>query len=246
MASLASELQLRPDEFAFYFQSEAGVEAHELGLFLQRAATVAKRQGAELRVTTTKSGSLAVILQAFRRSRRAPAGRDEVAKPPTAVRAASAGLAITVAGAIIYAMTPRPGHVTPLAKAGAEVVEKCHVQQIQVVTIKETTVVMDENRAQRVREFQDIERRRSLALPPAEVQLLIGAARKGTLSGDVVDVEGELHFRPDGYRYLVPINMGISDAAQELYPRAHFRVQADLRTLDGQPDTIIIHSATRV
>jgi hypothetical protein len=246
MASLASELQLRPDEFAFYFQSEAGVEAHELGVFLQRAATVARGKGAELRVSATKPGSLAIILRAARKSPTTEAAGKEFAKAPIATTAASVALAGAVAGAIIYAMNPQPGQVTPLAKAGAKVIEKCHVQQIEVITVDKSIVVMDQDRAQRVRQIQRVERRRSLELPPREVQMLIGAAREGMLSGGVVDVEGELHFRPDGYRYLVPINMDRSEAAEDLYPQAHFRVRADLRTLDGQPDTIIIHSATRV
>lgn len=245
MASLASELDLRPDEFAFYFRSELGVEAHELGVFLQRAATVAKRQGAELRVSATRPGSLAVILRALRKSPTARAAQNEFAKAPVATTAAGVALVGAVVGAILYAMSPQPGRVTPLAKAGAEVVEKCHVEQIEVITINKSTVVMDQDRARRVREIQRVERRRSPALPPRDVQMLVSAARKGLLSGSVVEVEGELHFRPEGYRYWVPIDMARSEAAEELYPQAYFRVHADLTTLAGQPDTIIIHSATR-
>lgn len=39
----------------------------------------------------------------------------------------------------------------------------------------------------------------------------------------------DLHFRPDRYRYLVPIDLIGSDAAEDLHSGAHFRVFAALR-----------------
>lgn len=245
MASLASELQLRPDELAFYFRSEEGVDALELGVFLQRAATVARSRGADLRVTATREGSLAVILRAVRKSSIAKNARKEFTKAPIATTAAGAGLVGMVAGAIIYAMSPNTGKATPLAKAGADVVEQSHVTEIHVVTLNKTTVVMDEIRARQVREVVHRRKRRIPALSRPEVQELIGYAREGSLSGAVLDVGGELHFRPDGYRYLVPIDPR-SEAAEELFPDAHFQVRGEVTTHHGQPNTIIIHSARRV
>jgi hypothetical protein len=150
-----------------------------------------------------------------------------------------------VATAIAYAMSPDAGQVTPLAKAGAEIVEQCDIEQIQIVTNQETIVVMDEERARRVREIARAQKRGSPVLSAPDVQKLIGSAREGSLSGEVIDVAGELHFRPDGYRYLVPIDARQSNA-EEIYPDAHFRVKADLSTHRGQPDMIIIHSATQI
>jgi hypothetical protein len=246
MVSLGSELQLRPDELAFYFRSELGVEAHELGVFLQRAATVTRRRGIELRVTATRPGSLAVVLRAIRKSKTVRAAKKEFAKAPLAAAVSGATLVGLAASAIIHAMSPDVDDPSPLARAGADVVDQSRVTQIEVVTIQNSVLVMNEDRAKRIREIQSRPRTRPPELSAPEVQELIGYAREGSLSGAILDVGGELHFRPDGYRYLVPIDLGRSEAREEIYPDAHFRVRAEILTLRGQPDYIVIHSAHRV
>jgi hypothetical protein len=234
MASRAEELALSADEFAFYFRSDKGVEAHELGIFLQRAATVARQQRVDLLVIATRSGSLAVILKALRK---------EFKKAPAATTAAGMAVVGPIVAAIVYAMSPHSGQATPLAKAGSELIEQSHVEQIEVVTINETIVVMDEDRAREIREIERRNKRQVRSLPAPQVQELIEYARKGALDGAVVDVEGELHFRPDGYRYLVPIDIRRSDVTSELYGGSHIRVSAEILTHRGQPDSIVIHEA---
>jgi hypothetical protein len=237
-------LGLGADEFAFYFRGARGVEANELGLFLQRAATVARQQGAELRVNALEPGSLAVIIKAIKRSRAARALRHEFGNTPIQATAAGATLVVLVVSALAKAMSPESGEAKPLAKVGADMVEERQVEQIEIITANKTIVVMDPERALRIREIEH-NRKRSRLLPAADVQKLMESGRTGMLTGRVVDVEGELHFRPDGYRYLVPIDMQSSEAVDELFPGVHVRVNADLRTRGGQPDAIVVHKATR-
>lgn len=245
MAS-AKELNLGADELAFYFASDGGIEASDLGQFLQRAAVVARQAGAELRVTALEPGSLSVIMKAVRGSKVARAAAREFDKSPIQVTAAGAALAGTVATAIALAMSPDEAGVTPLGKAGATVIERHHVERIDVVTIHEAIVIMDRGRARELRSLQRRTRRDTALLPAPDVRALTEEGRRGTLTGSVHEVAGELHFRPDGYRYLVPIDLAHSDAAENLYPEAHFRVLADLRTYRGQPHVIVIRSATRI
>ncbi len=48
------------------------------------------------------------------------------------------------------------------------------------------------------------------------------------LIGETVLVDGELHFRPDGFRYLVPIDQHASDGAMKLVPGARIRVTGQI------------------
>ena len=244
MPSRAADLRLQPDEFAVLFRSDAGVDANELGIFLQRASTVGRRAGAELQVVAVEHGSVAVILRTIKRSSIAKSAGKEFAKAPIGTTAAGTAIVGAVVSAIVFAMAATHGEVTPLAKAGADLVENHQVQEIQIVTINQTFVVMDEHRVEQLRA---VERRVELpreALPAPEVRQLIAQGRKGTLSGEVFYVAGELHFRPDGYRYLVPVDTRRSEAIGDLKVDVHFRVVADILTHNGQPDTIIIHDAT--
>lgn len=242
----AADLDLAPDDLAFYFASEEGIEASDLGQFLQRAAVVARQAGAELRVTALRPGSLSVIMKAVRRTRIGRAAERELHKTPMAVGIAGASLALSVATAVASAMSPEEAGVTPIAKAGATVVENHRVERIEIVTVRETIIIMDRERAQEVPTLERRSRRAQPRLAGSDVLAIADEGRRGSLTGGVYDVGGELHFRPDGYRYLVPIDLGRSDAAEELYPEAHFRVSAELKTHRGQPNTIVIRSATRI
>lgn len=243
MVALSEELGLGPDQFAFYFQGESGVEAKNLGTFLQRAATVAGRQGAELRVTAIKPGSVAVVLRALKKTRKAAA--KEVQKAPIATTTAVAG----VVTAIVVAMQPSSGP-TPLAKAAADVVEHHNVQRIEVVTINQTVLVMDPARAQRVRQMEREQPRPgslpALAPPPEEIRQLVDAGRQGVLTGHVVDIHGKLYFCPDGHSFYVPIQTSLLDPREEIYAEAHFRVRGKLVMVRGQPDSIIVYNAELV
>lgn len=240
-----SVLDLGADTFAFCFRGERGVEASDLGIFLQRAATVARREGAEIRITAFEHGSLAVVLQAIKQSPVSRAIRGEFKRTPIQATAASAVLVTAVVTALAKAMSPASGKAEPLAKAGAEIVEQQQVEQIEIITLNQTIVVMDRERAAKVREMNR-RRKRPRLLPENDVRALMESGRTGNLTGLAVDVAGDLHFRPDGYRYLVPVDMRTSEAAEKLFPGERFKITADLMTLDGQPDTIVVHGAVRI
>lgn len=241
MASRVEPLNLRPDEFAFLFVSDTGVDADELGIFLRRAATVGRRNGADLRVVALAPGSLAVVVRTIGRSARA-----EFRKAPIGTGAAGAALVGAVVTAVVYAMSPSHGTATPLAKAGAELVENYEVSNISIVTVNQTIVVMDEHRAAAVQRLQTSRERAVDRLPAPEIRQMMMHARSGRLEGEVLLVDDVLHFRPDGYRYLVPIDRSQSDAMDGLRPSAHFRVTGDILTRNGQPDTIVIQHTEQV
>ena len=121
------------------------------------------------------------------------------------------------------------------------------VTQITIVTDEATTVVMDVEIAQLVRAV----RRGSpapLSAPvavgeriPQRVFDLVEDAHRGNLFGKVLPAEGRLHFRPDGYQFLVPI---AGQGVENLFPGRHYRVAGRITTRDGQPDIIFVESAT--
>ncbi|KAE8235004.1 hypothetical protein A4X13_0g9655, partial [Tilletia indica] len=104
MDALAKKLSLSRDEFAFYFDSKTGVDARELGVFLQRAAIVAKDVGAEIRVVGIEPGSVAVKLRALANSKFASKVKKEFGKAPVGTTAAATGIVAAVAGALVWAM----------------------------------------------------------------------------------------------------------------------------------------------
>ena len=59
--------KLNSNQFLLHFATENGVEAKALATFLQRAATVARGQNADLRVIGIQAGSLNVIIAAAKR-----------------------------------------------------------------------------------------------------------------------------------------------------------------------------------
>jgi len=243
MASSASTLALEPDQFAFLFRGDQGIGADELGNFLQRVATVARRNGAELRVVVVDHGSLVVVMKAVARS-----AKKEFFKAPVATTASGVTIVSVVVGAIVYAASAASGPA-PLAKAGADLVEAKSVKEIQIVTVNQTIIIMDEGRAKEVRK-REAERetlgidRPAVARPsPAEVRKLVDRARDGSLTGEVHEAAGELVFRPTGFRYFVPIQLDSSAATEQLKAGHGYSVKAEIQTNRGQPDYIIIHEA---
>src|SRR5687768_8345280 len=93
--------RLGPDEFAFRFVTEEGVDAVELGVFLQRAATVARAQGAELQVTAIEAGTVSVVLKALRAAK--SRAQREFNRAPLAATDAALGLAGKVVAGIVAA-----------------------------------------------------------------------------------------------------------------------------------------------
>lgn len=244
MATHGIELGLAPNEFAFRFDTEFGVEVDDVAIFLQRAATIARRAGADLRVIGVREGSLVIRLRAL-----AKAAGKEFKKTPLASTASVLAIG-GVIYAIVNAMTPSHTSITPLAKAGAQIVEQHRVKTIEVITINQTIVVMDETRAAQIRTLEEhLKHRRRAKMPEqsassvdhVDVPRLVQAAKQGTLSGDVLDVEGELHFRPDGFRFLVPIDAG-PDLADALQAGKHVRIAGQVITRNGQPDRLIAAS----
>ncbi len=249
MAATADKLELGADEFAFHFETEKGVDADALANFLKRAATIARQRGGELRVVGLREGSLAVIVKAIKRSRLGRSAAREFAEKPIDTGIKVSAFAASIVGAIIYAMSPSASGTSPLAKAGAEVVEKQQVTQISIVTNEASTVVMNESIAAEVRQAES--NGRPMLAPPEEIRRLpqrvvamIEDARHGNLSGEAALVLDQLHFRPDGYKYWVPVEENPVSGQGQLYPGGHFRVSGHIVMLGGQPDRIVVDWAT--
>lgn len=242
MATVAKRLGLGPDEFAFHFETMVGVDADALATFLKRAATVARRNGSELRVVGLREGSLDVVLKAIRKG----AAKEFEEKPIDTTIKTSVFVGGIVAG-IIHMMSPQLSGDTPIAKAGADVVENHHVTQITIVTNDESTVVMNQMIAKEVREVGKRQHllEESDAVPrlSAPIAGMLRDARSGDLSGETSIVKGELHFRPDGYRYWVPVDENPVTANGLLQPGARYRVSGHIALSGGQPDRIIIDRA---
>jgi hypothetical protein len=239
MATTAAALNLEPNNLAFVFDSEIGVSAADLGLFLQRASTVSRRAGVDLYVIGLHEGSLAVVARALRKG--GQAGIDEFRSSPIRTAASAAALVGMATAAIAAAMIPRPGDVSPLAKAGAGLVEHHSVTQISLVTTNRTTIVMDEKRAAEVRMLES--ERHYDALPSPDVRQLMASAINGNLSGTVLLVDGELHFRPDGFRYLVPVDRSAAALPEVVRPGRHLVVWGQLLLRNTQPDMLVIREA---
>jgi hypothetical protein len=150
---------------------------------------------------------------------------EEFAANPIKTTAASSVLVGVVIKGLAMVMSPAASGATPLAKAGAEIVEKEPVQSITIVSQGGRVIVMDPVIAGQVRRAE--RRYHAPELPSfRETQRMI--ADGGELSGSVTEMDGELYFLLDGHRFAVPIDMQTSEAADTLYPRGHFRVRGEL------------------
>lgn len=252
MASTAEKFELRPDELAFHFAGDEGLAIEVLFNFLRRASTIAGRNGAELRVVGLLEGSLLVKLRAIPVSKMAQnAGRKFVDDP-----LGEAGKVTVLVGGIAAALIWAFGQgATPIAKAGAEIVDKHQVTQISVVTNNNVTVVMNEPIAGNVRAHQELARGRSAiirhhraeapATTLAEMPQLATISedfRRGRLTGAVAPFRDAMHFQPDGFHFSVPVYM-IPGLHVQLVPGARYRVGGSIEMLDGQPDRLVVEAA---
>lgn len=245
---------LDPSEFAFYFRSEIGIEAGDLGDFLKRTAAIAKREGAELRVVGFESGSLFVIFKALAKSVKKTAAKVAKAFDEDPLDAAEKSVVIvgSIAAAIIWAMSADAS--APLAKAGAEVMEKHAVREIDLITANETILVMDEASAARVREvIRDRRERR------AEARVLQIDDYRETLprleqdpvhrifEGSFAKIDGEFHFRPDGFNYFVPVDFVDRAQAEKIHGDGWmYKIDAHLSFSRRMPHRMIVLKVTRV
>lgn len=232
---------LGDDEFAFHFDTPRGIDAQRLGVFLQRAAKVARDNGADLRIVGIEEGSLDVIARVTKATGR-KVGAEFAANPIKTTAASSVLVGLVIKG-LAMVMAPAESGATPLAKAGAEIVEKEKVKNITIVSNGGQVVVMDPVIAREVREAE--RRYRPPALPSyRETQRMI--ADGGELTGSVAEMDGDLYFRPDGHRFAVPIDMETSETADVLYPGAHYRVRGELILRRERPYALIVSYATRI
>jgi len=229
------------NEFAFRFAGGQGVAANDLGDFLRYLATLSKRQGVSIEVVGLDQGSLIVRLRA-----RVSA---EFKKAPIGTSAAAAGL-LMLAPTLLSAFHPTE-QPSPIAKVAIKMVEEGSVDRIELVTEGSVRVVMDQKL---VNEFRKARRNlvetQYASIPKSsryvdsespEVRGLVDSAEQGKLIGEVFDVAGILHFRPNGFRYLVPINIMADELT--LRPGVRYQVKGEITTIRGRPDAIDIGSA---
>ena len=259
LTTLAQKLDLGPDQFAFHFDTGGGVGAEALATLLQRAATIARRQGGELRVIGLSEGSLSVIIEAIKKSKLAKNAQKEYLDKPIEKTIAISSFTAGIVWAIIHAMSPEQSGDTPINKSAADIIEKCEVTQISVVTIDSQTVVMNAKIAGSVRQVEAERRMRSslpvqegnedslpvkqLDHPPSDMSVVREQARGGRLIGRVVIADGDLFFGPSEYRFLVPIDIVTSKNPHELVPGRLYQIIGEIIFESGQPDSIVIESA---
>lgn len=247
MAEIAERLGLGPDEFAFHFETAVGVDADALATFLKRATTVARRSGADLRVVGMREGSLDVVIKAIKKG-----AKKEFFEKPIGTTITTSLFVTGIVAGIIHAMSPTTGAGagTPIANAGAAVVENHQVTQITIVTNDANTVLMDQGIARQLREARTqqnlLEESDALQGLSAPVAGLLRAARSGDLSGETSLVKGELHFKPDGYRYWVPVEENPVTANGALQSGGRYRVSGHIALSDSQSDRIVVDHAVPI
>ncbi|MEX3314767.1 hypothetical protein [Sulfitobacter sp. PS-8MA] len=249
---------LAPEELAFYFSCENGVEAKALGAFLSRASTVAKNRGAILQVTATHDGSLVVVARVLEGVRGAIG--KEFASSPIQATAASTMLVGAVVAGLSSATSPDEMKVSPLAKANIDLIENHDVELIQLVTSQASVLMMDRKKAAKLRgAIQNIELAEEVYEFPAldfpgatlfehpsrlEDRMLVDKARRGELTGVAIFAGTELHFRPDGYRYLVPVEYDSNYSDESLSPSKHYRVRGAIKFQGALPESVVIEAAS--
>lgn len=252
--------RLEPDQLAFYFTSKHGVEASDLANFLLRADTIARKKHVSLQVVAIENGSLAVIVRAIFD----PLYR-EFQKSPIQTTAAAIVISTYVASAVSASVTN-----SPFAKSAAKIVEHSDVVRIEIITREERFLIMDDRRAEQLRhenrhtsevsrtstvephyavdtvKAEDSETgKHSRVVQIPAIRQIERATEEGSLQGVVLPIDGHLHFRPDGYRFTVPImisgHTNISPNAGE-----HVRIRGELKTLNGQPDSIVVYEMVQL
>ncbi|MBY6137630.1 hypothetical protein KUV61_17475 [Nocardioides marinus] len=246
-------VSLAPDELAFYFACVDGVEASALGSFLSRASTVAKRKGADLHITATHNGSLVVVARAAKRGG-STVGKEFASSPMQTAAATTVVVGIVVAG-INNAVSSDNKEISPLAKACIALIEEHEIEKIQLVTAETTTLLMDKEKASLIApnsrssmfEIAD-ELPRTVLFPTAtDVDLKLRTLFQKGLSGDLTGIAiyagPDLHFRPDGHRYLVPVEYSSNYDGVKLSPSKHYRVRGAIKFHDGVPERIEVEAA---
>jgi hypothetical protein len=115
------------------------------------------------------------------------------------------------------------------------------------VTNDDSTVVMNGAIARQLREAR--QQQNLLSGPDtvprlsAPVAGMLRDARSGDLSGETSIVKGELHFKPDGYRYWVPVDENPVTANGVLLTGGRYRVSGHIALKGGQPDRIVVDQA---
>ena len=59
-------------------------------------------------------------------------------------------------------------------------------------------------------------------------------------------MQGELQFKPDGYRFWVPVDENPVTVNESLQLGQRYRISGHIALLEGQPDRIVVDHATRV
>lgn len=245
---------LDPSEFAFYFRSDIGIEAGDLGDFLKRTAAIAKREKAELRVVGFESGSLFVIFKVIAKTAKNTSAKvgKKFEEDPLDAATKSVAIVGAIATAIIWAMSPDTS--APLAKASAEVMEKHEVREINLITVNENILVMNEDSAQRVRAVVRDRRERR-----AEARIVqIEDYRETTprlehdpvhriFEGTFATFDGEFHFRPDGFRYFVPVDFVDRAESEQIHKDGWmYKVDAYLSFRQRMPDRMTVRKVERI
>ena len=191
-------------------------------------------------------GSLGVVLRPLAKTKKAAV--KEFNKSPIATTAAAAVLSTQIYAAIANAMAPVLPNPTPLSKAAAEIVISGEAASIKLVSSDEIKLVMDINLATEIRQPEAVELTRSDERSPArfssrDLIKLAEHAIEGTLSGEIIDISGNLHFRPDGHRYLVPIEQSRTSTLP-LIDAQHYSVRGQIIFEAGLPELIEIYEAS--
>lgn len=245
MTVLKIQERLNADELAFYFESESGVDAASLGKFLQRASTISKRSGAELRVVALRDGSLALVLRITKRY--AVNAKKEFDDRPLATSASTSAMVALAYAAFTAAMDPEGTFAEPMAKAAAEIVETGDTATIKLVSSDSCTLIMDRKLAKRISKpiAVSLEQRAVTSATRPRTKKLVDMATRaldGMLTGKVFEVEGRLHFRPDGFSYLVPIEQPRA-LPEILVPLNRYTVRGEVLFYEGAPKLILVTSA---
>jgi hypothetical protein len=233
----AAQLELGNDELAIAFAGADGLSAEELGKFLQRAGAVTRRSGVELRVVAFEEGSFLVRCKAFAKHIGKNARKEALENP---IRTVLGTAAVAIAAAALSQNTSVHSEtVSPLASESARIIERHNVTIIQVITVDETTVLMDRPSA---REIRERELNRVPRRPRTALQRLSAAVRD-EVNGETFDVGGEVHFRADGFQYTVPVYPSYDYIGPRLMAGRRYKVSGSLNTRRGQPDSMEISEA---
>lgn len=251
--------ELAFDELAFYFEADGGISADALGRFLQRTATIARQNGAALRVVAIHDGSLIVVIKVLETIRGSIAREFQASPLQTSVAAIL--LINTLVGQINASL--ESANPTPLAKAGAQIIEESGAKSIKLVTSNDTYELMDRELASNViHSIPEYNFERKLPLESTYIQRHITTVRTfdtisdayiaiskeaddGSLRGIAIFAGEELHFRPDGHRFLVPVEYSKKFKGSKLSSSKRYTVKGVINFEDNAPNSITIESATQ-